>query len=163
MSTSGFPAALMTRHRTAWGLGLSGLIPFIACLVVAFLGPTAWQVTAVYGFLYYAAVILSFLGGAHWGAVLQRADRARMPGDIRRLALAMLPSLIAWPALMLNPVVGIWVLMIGFVLVWIYDLSSEGRFGWPKWYLLLRSVLTVVVVIAHAGMVMRLGESAWGF
>lgn len=162
MHSDGFTAALMTRHRTAWGLGLSGLIPFIACLVIVFFGPTAWQVTAVYAFLYYAAVILSFLGGAHWGAVLQRADQARLPGDIRRLALAMLPSLIAWPALMLSPVVAIWVLMIGFVLVWLYDLSREGRSGWPKWYLLLRSVLTVVVVLAHAVMIMRLGESAWG-
>lgn len=162
MSSSRLPSPLITRQRTAWGLGMSGLVPFIACLLVAFLGPTVWQISAVYAFLYYSAVILSFLGGAHWGAVLQRADGERTKGDARRLALAMLPSLIAWPALMLNPVVGVWVLMIGFVLIWIYDLSREGRFGWPAWYLLLRSVLTVVVVIAHAGMVLRLGESAWG-
>ncbi|MYL23146.1 DUF3429 domain-containing protein [Vreelandella massiliensis] len=149
------------RGKTAWLLGLAGLLPFGLTLGVAFLGPMVWQVNAVYGFLYYSAVILSFLGGVHWGAVIQRTDHERHPGDIRRLLIAMLPSLVAWPALMLNLVTGLWVLMIGFVLIWAYDLSREGRLGWPAWYLLLRSVLTVGVVLAHIGMITRLGDSAW--
>ncbi|MCL7929555.1 DUF3429 domain-containing protein [Halomonas llamarensis] len=153
---------LHSRGKTAWLLGLAGLLPFWLSLAVAFWGPMVWQVSAVYGFLYYGAVILSFLGGVHWGAVIQRADHQRHSGDIRRLLMAMVPSLIAWPALMLSPVTGVWVVMIGFVLVWAYDVSREGRLGWPGWYLLLRSVLTVAVVLAHIGMIIRLGSRAWG-
>ena len=30
-----------------------------------------------------------------------------------------------------------------------YDISREGREGFPKWYLILRCVLTVSVVMLH--------------
>lgn len=153
---------LLTHKKTVWCLGLAGLIPFWGAVGVAFWGPTVWQVSAVYGFFYYGAVILSFLGGVHWGAVIQRSDHQHHKGDIRRLLLAMVPSLMAWPALMASPVTGMWIIMIGFVLIWAYDVSREGRLGWPRWYLLLRSVLTLAVSLAHLAMITRLGSSAWG-
>jgi hypothetical protein len=61
----------------------------------------------------------------------------------------MVPSLIAWPALLFNTVTGLWVLLAGFLLMGGYDISREGREGFPKWYLILRCVLTVSVVMLH--------------
>ncbi|CAH1043862.1 DUF3429 domain-containing protein [Halomonas sp. TD01] len=144
---------LSNDRHVAWLLGLAGLIPFIAGGLFAWWAPSVWQVTAVYGFSYYSAVILSFLGGVHWGAALQ----VPRPGNRRRLIIAMVPSLIAWPALLFDVVTGLWVLVAGFILIGGYDLSRDGREGFPHWYLKLRCVLTGVVVAFHLIVLLRLG------
>jgi len=138
-------ARMESEKRLAWSLSLAGLLPFMGSGLAAWWAPPAWQVSAIYGFTYYSAVILSFLGGIHWGSALQ-VPRADNP---RRLILAMVPSLIAWPALLFNTVTGLWVLLAGFLLMGGYDISREGREGFPKWYLILRCVLTVSVVMLH--------------
>lgn len=140
-------------RNVAWGLGLAGLIPFIGAGALAWWAPPAWQITAVYGFSYYSAVILSFLGGVHWGSALQ-VSRA---GNRRRLILAMLPSLIAWLALLFDVMFGLWVLLAGFILIAGYDFSRDGRDGFPRWYLKLRLLLTAVVVLCHLIVLLRLG------
>ncbi|AVI63998.1 DUF3429 domain-containing protein [Halomonas sp. GFAJ-1] len=143
---------LCSDRRLAWGLGVAGLIPFAVALLLVWWGPTVWQVVATYSFVYYSAVILSFLGGVHWGAAVQNAQE----GSRRRLVLAMVPSLLAWPALMMNTVSGLWILLAGFILIGGYDMSREGRVGFPRWYLLLRAVLTLVVAILHGFLLLRL-------
>ncbi|OAZ91627.1 hypothetical protein ADS46_07260 [Halomonas sp. G11] len=142
----------MEDRRTAWLLGLAGLLPFLLTLGLAGWGPGGWQETAVRAFLCYSAVILSFLGGTHWGAALQNPQ----PGHSSRLLIAMAPSLIAWPALLFSPLWGLVVLGVGFMFVWGYDLSRNGRFGWPSWYWQLRTLLTVIVVLAHVVLLTRL-------
>lgn len=148
----------MTLHNNernvAWGLGLAGLIPFLGGSLLAWLAPEAWQATAIDAFAYYSAIILSFLGGVHWGSALQ----VSRPGNVGRLMLAMVPSLIAWPALLLNTQTGLWVLLCGFLLVGGYDISRVGREGFPSWYFKLRSLLTVVVVVVHGVVLLRLSQ-----
>ncbi|GEN29505.1 hypothetical protein HVA01_31510 [Halovibrio variabilis] len=143
---------LNSDRRVAWLLGIAGLLPFIGASVLAWWAPAVWQVTAIYGFTYYSAVILSFLGGVHWGSALQ----VPRPGNTRRLLLAMVPSLIAWPALLFDIVTGLWVLLAGFMLIGGYDLSREGREGFPSWYFKLRGLLSVVVVLLHCVVLLRL-------
>ena len=144
--------SMVSDRRLAWGLGLAGLLPFIGSSIAVWVAPTVWQVSSIYAFTYYGAVILSFLGGIHWGSALQvpRANNAR------RLILAMVPSLIAWPALLFSPVTGLWMLLAGFVLMGGYDISREGREGFAPWYLKLRCVLTFVVAICHLCVLWRL-------
>ena len=144
---------VISDRNVAWELGLAGLIPFVGAGALAWWAPSVWQVTAVYGFSYYSAVILSFLGGVHWGSALQ-VPRA---GNQRRLVLAMVPSLLAWPALLFNVTTGLWVLLAGFILIGGYDLSRDGRDGFPRWYLTLRCLLTAVVVLCHLVVLFRLG------
>lgn len=143
---------LNSNRQVAWLLGVAGLLPFMGASVLAWWAPAVWQVTAIYGFTYYSAVILSFLGGVHWGSALQ----VPRPGNTRRLLLAMVPSLIAWPALLFDVVTGLWVLLAGFILIGGYDLSREGREGFPGWYFKLRAVLSVVVVLLHFIVLLRL-------
>lgn len=143
---------LNSERQVAWGLGLAGLLPFIISSVLAWLAPHEWQVTSINGFVYYSAVILSFLGGVHWGSALQ----VPRTSNIWRLLLAMLPSLMAWPALLLNVETGLWVLLAGFIVVGGYDLSPAGRNGFPAWYTKLRCLLTVVVVLLHIVILLRL-------
>lgn len=143
---------LVSVRQVAWSLGLAGLLPFIGGSVLSWSAPVVWQLTAINGFAYYSAIILSFLGGVHWGSALQVAR----PGNHGRLLLAMLPSLIAWPALLLNVETGLWVLLTGFILIGGYDLSRAGREGFPDWYFTLRGMLTVVVVLLHVVVLLRL-------
>ncbi|MDZ7853990.1 MAG: DUF3429 domain-containing protein [Halomonas sp.] len=138
-------------------LGLAGLIPFVATAASAWLAPVVWQVVAVDAFLYYSAVILSFLGGVQWGVAMS-LESLSSTGFRVRLLLSMAPSLIAWPALLLHPLTGAWVLAIGFVLVRLHELSANGRAGLPDWYHSLRMRLTLTVLACHALLIWRL----WG-
>ncbi|RTR03816.1 DUF3429 domain-containing protein [Halomonas nitroreducens] len=126
-------------------LGLAGLLPFVASLAAAWWGPPPWQGVAIHAFLGYAAVILSFLGGVHWGLALGTLA----PGSVafrRRLGMAVLPSLVAWSALLLEPLPGTWLLVAGFVLLRAFEVGTTGL---PAWYRRLRSALTLGVVACH--------------
>jgi len=139
-------------------LGLAGLIPFVATATAAWLAPVVWQVVAVDAFLYYSAVILSFLGGVQWGVAMSQQP-AGSPAFRLRLLLSMAPSLIAWPALLLHPLTGAWVLAGGFILVRLYELTRGSRAILPVWYHTLRMPLTLTVLACHGLLIARL----WGY
>jgi hypothetical protein len=142
-------------------LGLLGLIPFLVCAYLA----CAWRYPAdgraVIALISYGAVILSFLGGVHWGFALGEPPAAlaafapeaseRDPAHRPRIALGVLPSLIGWLALLIAdlapaPAVALCVLIAGFLAANIGEQSAYRR-GWmPGRYLWLRWILTVVVV-----------------
>ncbi len=142
-------------------LGLLGLIPFLVCGYLACAWHTPAESRALIALIAYGAVILSFLGGVHWGFALSepRASLAglppvptqRDPAHRPRIALGILPSLIGWVALMIAvlvpaPVIALCVLIAGFLATNIGEHSAYRR-GWvPGRYLWLRWVLTVVVV-----------------
>lgn len=91
----------MTEPRvgpTAYALGLAGLLPQIAAVVLILIGrrdPTdlAWiPVLMGYGLaLLYGGLILSFLGGIWWNIATRRSE-----GQAGLLVLAVLPALIAF-------------------------------------------------------------------
>ena len=83
-----------TLPRPLITLSLAGLLPQIICLIaVAYGGPERWIALAAGCF--YAAIILSFLGGMWWMAGLLSGLRA---GWV--YGLAVLPSLIGFAALL---------------------------------------------------------------
>lgn len=143
------------RVRLPLGLGLAGLIPFVVGATAAYLAPMLWQALAVKAFVYYSAVLLSFLGGIHWGVAMS-VDRYGDQDFNMRLAVATLPSLLAWPALLLDYNEAIVILMIGFWLIRLYERRQESDERLPGWYQELRSPLTMLVVICHLAVVARL-------
>ena len=77
-------------------LGPAGLIPFAALAIGIWAGlPGAGTALAAYG-----ATILAFLGAVHWGLALA-APATERGADLGRLGLGVVPSLIAWVALLL--------------------------------------------------------------
>lgn len=133
-------------------LGLAGLQPFVASLAAAWWSAPPWQDVAIQAFLGYAAVILSFLGGVHWGLAIATLA----PGSVafrRRLGMAVLPSLVAWPALLLEALPGAGLLAVGFVVL---RTVEAGTTGLPGWYRRLRSVLTLGVAACHLLLITRL-------
>ena len=120
----------------AWPLGLGGLLPFLAGLVAVSLGQ-AWAAGALAA---YGAVILSFLGAVHWGLALaapDQASRARLVGGV-------LPSLVAWLALLAPLPIGLVVLGLGLLCLAGVETLAARRDLLPWAYLQLRWVLTIV-------------------
>ena len=140
---------MLTANRTtipveAAVLGYSGIIPFAAAAALVALGTASMRPLALDGFLVYAAVILSFLGGIRWGA----ASMAR-PGPGRELVISVMPSL--WSAFFLwwpPDSIAVWGLMAGFILMGLADWFYPGP-GVAAWMRPLRMRLTLAVVACH--------------
>jgi Protein of unknown function (DUF3429) len=88
-SSPDLPLSLTTR-----ALGGAGLLPFVVGAAALVFGPPAWHDSAARALLAYAALIVSFLGGIHWGSPTAAShDGARLWGVV--------PSLLAWPLLLI--------------------------------------------------------------
>ena len=132
-------------------LGLAGLIPFF------------WGTATYLGFglensklnwlnekytgasinLTYGTVILAFMSGVLWGFATNVSDNRRPIG----LILSVLPALWAFftfHGILSNPFVG---LIIGFFGVFIIDVRFYFWHMTPDWWLSLRSILTLFVII----------------
>lgn len=138
-------------------LGWAGLLPALAATIAVIAGPVEWREVAAAAGASYAALILSFLGGSWWG--LAAASRAAPPREAA-LAVAVLPSLAGWMALMLDRGAGLMLLGLLFVAVLPGD-SWLARAGLaPAWWLRLRVPLSLGM--ASAALVMGGALSARG-
>ena len=138
------PAAL---PAGAQALGLAGLIPFVAAAIATLLLPEAGQrELAGRVLLGYGAVILSFLGGVHWGLVLR--DRPQQP--FRPLAIGVLPSLLGWGSLFLPHEQALAAQVACFGGFWLYEHRVLGADVMTASYLGLRRWLTLVVCASLA-------------
>jgi hypothetical protein len=126
-------------------LGYAGLLPFVACAALILWAPEeATRHVAGRALVGYGAVILSFLGGVHWGLVL-RGGATRGAG---MLAIGVLPSLVGWAALLLPFDAAAAVQAGAFGGLWLYEHRVLGPAVLPPAYLALRRSLTLVVIAA---------------
>jgi hypothetical protein len=134
------------KQRLTRQLGYAGLIPFLLMMIGVWFADVSWLGDFVKGQLAYGMVILTFLGGVHWGAALLSDTLPEV--DIRKaLAWGVTPSLIAWSATLLGGF-GFAALMAGFVAALQVDKQMYPAYGLPDWLLGLRKKLTVVVVLS---------------
>ena len=132
--------------RLTLQIGYAGLIPFLLMMLGVWFADPSWLGDFVRGQLAYGMVILSFLGGIHWGAAL--TSSAMPEADIRKaLMWGVTPSLIAWSATLFGGF-GFAVLMAGFVAALQVDKQMYPAYGMPEWLLVLRKKLTIVVVLS---------------
>lgn len=133
----------------AWRLGHLGLVPFVAgALFVWLLDPRMDDEPfffVVRGLTAYAALVVSFLGGLHWGMLMQRsgADNPEPTLQQRALWAGIGYSLSGLVAVQMPPHAGL--ALIGFVLIACYLIDRKlypalGAAGW----LTLRFRLTVI-------------------
>lgn len=119
-------------------LGYLGLIPFVTGAAAVCTG----HVPAAYWLAAYAATIASFLGAIHWGLTM----RDTQPNNAA-LAWGVMPSLIAWVALLLPLAAGLY-LLAGLLLVcWAVDQRAYATSGLAAW-MTLRTPLTVVATLS---------------
>jgi len=124
---------------TAWGLALAGLIPFVGCAVMVVAGAGDREVW-LGPLIAYAAVILSFLGGARWGRAL-----AEPVPDASTLILSNLPAVAAWLTFLpqVPDTLQVGVLIAGLVAMLIWDWQSA-----PGWYRALRLTATAGAILS---------------
>lgn len=133
----------LTLPRTARLLGLAGLIPTLAMVAVLLLLPD-WSNRAASAGLAYGAVIASFVGGTWWG-LAARADRV----DPRLLAWSVVPSLTAWPALLVPPATGLLLLAVVFATLLPTDRRLVADGVAPGWWMSLRRPLSWGMAALH--------------
>lgn len=129
-------------------LGLGGLIPFMAgsaAFWALYESEAFWAWKAFEAQLFYGAAILSFLGAVHWGAALK--DAAEDPALWLRLSWGVVPSLLAWLASLMNPAPAVLTLIVGVAAAYFMDLRARDQGWFPNWYLDLRKVLTLGVLL----------------
>lgn len=123
-------------------LGYGGLVPFVACALAMLLPDAGMRDVASRVLVGYGAVILSFLGGVHWGLVLS-APSPRAP---RMLAIGVLPSLAGWLTLLLPFETAVAAQVAIFGGFWLYEHRILGPDIIPPAYLVLRRWLTLVAI-----------------
>ena len=120
-------------------MGYGGLIPFVALALAVWLADPAYRALGSQALLGYAVAIASFLGAIHWGLVMRDAARQ----SLAALGWGVLPSLLAWVALLLGPPTGLWLLA---ALLWVcfaVDRRVYPGFALQGW-LPMRLLLTLV-------------------
>ena len=128
-------------------LGATGAIPFVGLAVGSLLLDADAQSLVLFALAAYGAVILSFLGGVHWGLAIGGVGSASEQGALSgRLTLSVVPSLVGWAALLAPATVCLLVLAVAFVLMLWIDVQAGRNHRVPAWYPQLRWPLTLVVV-----------------
>ncbi len=126
-------------------LGLGGLLPFGAGAIGAWWPDAEVAAFALAALAAYGAVILSFLGGVRWGNVLFEREALQRFGP---LGLSIVPSLVAWCALLAPPAAGLLLLAAGLLAQYALDRAATAGGTLPPWYGRLRIVLTVGAMTA---------------
>ena len=124
--------------RTARALGAAGLIPFVGGALALWGGAAVAPALSAY-----AATIVSFLGGIHWGLA------ARRGGADALLAWGVMPSLVAWVALLLPLPWALAVHAMALIACYAVDRRVFPREGLSAW-LPLRLRLTIVAALSCA-------------
>lgn len=127
---------------TALRLGYLALIPFVAGAVLLWTvrGPVHPYVAAA--LLGYAAVVVAFLGGVHWGfGFVQSA-----PAD-RLFVWGVVPALVAWVAVLMQPYAGLVLHGVMLIACYLVDRRVYPRHGAGAW-LTLRFRLSAVSSLA---------------
>jgi hypothetical protein len=133
-------------------LGHGGLVPFVGLCLLAWLVNEAALPYVALALVAYAALIASFLGGLHWAVVwLAEAGalQPRLSDDAARqhLIWGVLPSLLAWPGVLMPAYAALpW---LGCVLIacYVMDRRLYPASGLGHW-LTLRFRLSVVAALS---------------
>ncbi|MBL6768601.1 MAG: DUF3429 domain-containing protein [Alphaproteobacteria bacterium] len=129
-------------------LGYSGTIPFISLAVILLLDASsttpAASGLAASALHLYGAIILSFLGGLHWGRIACNPDIK--PSDKWFLIYSVIPSLMGWSSYLLSD---IWqgaalMLIAGFIISYVIDIRFIRLGAWQSWMKPLRTNLTLI-------------------
>ena len=127
-----------------WARRLShaGLLPFVGgALLVHLVWPEAHPYAAL-ALAAYAATIVAFLGGVHWGVAFTQPNP-----DPRLFAWGVVPSLVAWVAIVMPPSAGLVVLGAMLIACYAVDRRLYVAHGLQRW-LVLRFRLSAVAALS---------------
>lgn len=127
---------------SAQWLSYAGIIPFIVLPGLALLAENELRQFGVFALRGYAACVASFLGAIYWGLVMKAAAP-----NTAALLWGVSPSLLAFAALLQEPVIGL--IMVSGVLWLCYFIDSRSYpdFELGHW-LRMRLILTTIASLA---------------
>lgn len=121
------PAPAAPPPLAQW-LGYAGLLPFAGGALIVWLVRAEALPFAAQALSAYAALIVSFLGGIHWGLALrQPAPSARL------LTWGVVPSLVAWMAVMMPASSGLVLSGAMLLATWAVDRQTYPGLGVAHW------------------------------
>ena len=136
---------------TARVLGYGGALPFLYGAIAASQQISILGLAPDYLLLSYGTVILSFLGGLHWGRVIT-IPNADERSDSVWLILSVCPSLLGWVALLLPVKAGALILSLCFLAVLQIDQKFLKEHIWPAWMRPLRLHLSLIAIASLASL-----------
>lgn len=130
-------------------LGYGGLIPFALLALLLWLVEPGLRGFVAIALAGYAALIAAFLGGVHWGiGWLNGLRPGAMPHSQRRHFLwGVVPSLLAWPGLVMPAYAGLAWLGLVLIASYLADRSLYAHAGLHHW-LTLRFRLSAVAALS---------------
>ena len=130
-------------EKTIDQLGYAGLLPFAGLAALLWVVKADLLPFVAVALTGYTAVIVSFLGGIHWGIGFLRA-----PAVPRfHFAWGVIPSLLAWLALLMPAYAALPLLGLVLVVCYAVDRKTYPAAGLSRW-LPLRLRLTVVATLS---------------
>ena len=98
---------------------------------------------------YYGSIIFTFLGAIYWGAMLNLPTKSFIPEKIKFFIIiwSVFPSILGITVLSINSNLSLLMLSMGFLLCQLVDEIFNKYLSFPNWYLPLRRILTLIVVI----------------
>lgn len=127
-------------------LGYAGLLPFVGgALLVWLVWPEAHPYVTL-ALSAYAATIVSFLGGVHWGV----AFREPAP-DSTLFVWGVVPPLMAWVAVMMPPSAGLVLHGLMLIVCYLVDRRLYPRHGLTGWLTLRFRLSTVAAFSCFLG------------
>ena len=156
--SSAAPLPLSTEpDTTAQRLAYAGLVPFVAGALLVWAVRDEVQAYVALALSAYAAVVLSFLGGIHWGFGMrqpQPQSRSQSRAASAALVWGVVPSLVAWPAAVMPPRGGL--VILGLMLVVCYAVDrrvypAQGAAGWLTLRFRLSAVASLSCFLGAAG------------
>ncbi len=129
-------------------IGLLGLLPFIIGLF-DLLTDKSNLFFVVNLPKYYGSIILTFLGAIYWGTILNLAPKNLIPEQIKFFIIiwSVTPSILAITILSIKSNFSLLILSVGFLLCQLVDEICNKYLSFPIWYLPVRRVLTLIVVL----------------
>jgi hypothetical protein len=135
MSASNDPIPSLWARRVGYG----GLIPFVFLALAVWIADPAYRAFSGLALMAYGAVIASFLGAIHWGLVMRDTSYQ----SLALLGWGVVPSLLAWIALLMSPIPGLFVIAVLLWACFAVDRVIYPRFQVQGW-LPMRLTLTLV-------------------
>jgi putative flippase GtrA len=130
-------------------LGYSGLLPFFVGAALVWLVHDELQPVVATWLAGYAAVIVSFLGGVHWGLAMRSSS-----SDTQEFGWAMAPPLVAWLALVMPPHAGLVLLAVMLIVCYLVDrryYAAQGMAPWLNLRFRLSMLASASCFLAAAG------------
>ncbi len=136
--------------RTPKILGYLGLIPFIVPASLMYFDEQHHFVFWGYVLMSYGALILTFVGALQWAFAMTLSDLS-MRQRKWMYGWSVVPSLVAWGAMLMSPMVAFLLIAIFMAFALWMDAQLGRLVSLPNWYLPLRIRLTIVAILSLTG------------